>query len=144
MIKIEGKNMINLQPTICNLCGGEVEYMSNAVIYGKQYGSGYCYRCRACKAYVGTHERRPREAFGILANAAMREWKMKCHSVFDRLWQSKTERFRYRSKYYNALAEKLNIDKKYCHFGYFDTPMLRQAYGIIISGELERAVSQDD
>ena len=129
--------MINLQPTECNLCGGAVEYVSNAAIYGRKYGSGYCYRCRGCGAYVGTHKKRPKEALGILANAEMREWKMKCHAVFDILWQSESERYRYRSKYYGALAEKLNISKKCCHFGYFDMPMLKQAYNIIISGELE-------
>ena len=130
--------MIDLQPTKCNLCCGDVDYISNAAIYGgRRYGSGFCYRCRGCKAYVGTHERRPKEAFGILANAEMRDMKMKCHSVFDNLWQFRDERYRYRSKYYNALAEKLEIDKKNCHFGYFDMTLLKRAYEIIISGELE-------
>jgi uncharacterized protein with PIN domain len=72
-----GKPMVNLQPTKCNLCGGRVEYISNAEIYGRIYGSGYCYRCRNCGAYVGTHERRPKEAFGILANEEMRKMKIK-------------------------------------------------------------------
>ena len=129
--------MVNLQPTECNLCGGAVEYIPNAKIYGRAYGSGYCYRCRDCNGYVGTHKRRPWEAFGILANDEMCEWKRKCHIVFDNLWQDKTERFRYRSRYYNALAKKLNINKKNCHFGYFDVPLLKKAYEIIINGELE-------
>lgn len=45
----------------CNLCGGEVEYVSNEVVYGKRYGSGFCYRCKSCGAYVGTHEPRSLE-----------------------------------------------------------------------------------
>ena len=48
--------MIDLYPKVCNLCGGPVEYVSNAMIYGRQYGSGFCYRCQSCGAYVGTHK----------------------------------------------------------------------------------------
>jgi hypothetical protein len=131
--------MIDLQPTICNLCNGDVEYISNASIYGRTYGSGYCYRCRNCRAYVGTHERRPKIAFGILANEEMRKWKMKCHGVFDNLWQSRneSERQRYRKKYYEKLAEKLNIQPESCHFGYFDLTTLKQAYEILISGKIK-------
>lgn len=47
--------MINTHPTRCNICGGPVTYGSNARIYGKEYGSGYCYLCERCGAYVGTH-----------------------------------------------------------------------------------------
>jgi len=46
--------MIDLQPKKCNLCSDPVEYISNAKVYGRKYGSGYCYRCRSCNAYVGT------------------------------------------------------------------------------------------
>jgi hypothetical protein len=38
--------MIDLHPSSCNICGGETEYISNAGIYGKEYGSGKCYRHR--------------------------------------------------------------------------------------------------
>ena len=133
--------MIDLQPKICNLCGGAVEYISNAVIYGgRTYGSGYCYRCRDCGAYVGTHEHRPKEAFGILANAEMREWKIKCHAVFDSLWQSKPEKVRKlcRKIYYEMLAEALGISISACHFGYFDIALLKQAHEILISGKLTK------
>ena len=54
---------MNLQPTGCNICGGKVEYISNDKIYGRRYGSGYCYHCTKCGAYVGTHKSRPRIAF---------------------------------------------------------------------------------
>ena len=49
---------ICLYPKTCNICGGEVIYTTNDKIYGKRYGSGYCYLCTNCGAYVGTH--RPR------------------------------------------------------------------------------------
>ena len=39
---------MTLQPKVCNICGGDVEYITNDKIYGKKYGSGYCYHCTKC------------------------------------------------------------------------------------------------
>lgn len=117
--------MIDLTPTTCNLCNGKVIYISNAKIYGKKYGSGYCYYCTCCGAYVGTHAPRPKEAMGILANAEMRAWKHKCHDLFDPFWQSKKIK---RHLLYRRLAQELEIPVGDCHFGYFDTEMLQKAY----------------
>ena len=39
-------------PTVCNICGGKVSYVSNARVYGSRYGSGWCYLCESCGAYV--------------------------------------------------------------------------------------------
>ena len=33
------------RPTVCNLCGGRVEYVPNRKVYGIKRGSGWCYRC---------------------------------------------------------------------------------------------------
>ena len=33
--------MIDLKPIKCNLCGGDVDLISNSQIYGKEYGSEY-------------------------------------------------------------------------------------------------------
>jgi hypothetical protein len=74
---------IDLCPTKCNICGGKVVYTSNAEIYGKEYGSGKCYLCQNCRAYVGTHKPRPKEALGVLADGRMRKGKMCCHEIFD-------------------------------------------------------------
>ncbi len=81
-----------LRPTQCNICGGKVEYIPNKQIYGKPYGSGFCYHCCDCGAYVGTHRIRPKEAFGILANDEMRKMKMKCHDIFDKMWNTPQQR----------------------------------------------------
>lgn len=66
---------MDLHPTVCNLCGGSVVYTSNAEIYGREYGSGKCYLCTQCGAYVGTHKPRPQEALGLLADERMRKEK---------------------------------------------------------------------
>ncbi len=132
--------MINLQPTVCNICNGHVIYTDNSVIYGKPYGSGKCYLCTNCKAYVGTHEPRPKEAYGLLANKEMRDMKMKCHDLFDAQWKNEKkskDRHRARQNAYKNLAEKLNIPLDECHFGFFDIDMLTKAYNILLAASVQ-------
>lgn len=124
--------MINLYPTKCNLCSGEVVYTSNADIYGRAFGSGKCYRCLNCGAYVGTHKPRPREALGILANEHMRKEKIRCHELFDSMWKDKQNASKLRKELYWLLSRKLNITYEDCHFGYFGLDMLQKAYGILL------------
>lgn len=131
---------MNLHPTKCNICGGKVIYTSNSVIYGKEYGSGKCYYCTNCGAYVGTHIPRPEEAFGILANEEMRKMKKKCHNLFDKLWENEcnnTRKHLARRRAYRELAERLNIPVQECHFGYFDMDMLNKAY-VILKGDNQK------
>lgn len=135
---------VNLQPTICNICGGEVEYIENSKIYGKSYGSGWCYHCKKCGAYVGTHKPRPKEALGILADDEMKQWKMWCHNLFDRLWKGVPEYFKLdgtrvkavppkmkRGQAYKRLAKEMGIPESECHFGYFNVKQLKRAYAIL-------------
>ncbi len=123
---------MNTQPKICNLCGGKVIYCSNARVYhGRDYGSGYCYYCLDCGAYVGTHKPRPREAMGLLADEPMRKGKKMCHALFDPIWQGQKNSHRARENAYRWLAEQMRIPVESCHFGYFDIHQLRQAYRIL-------------
>lgn len=126
--------MIDLHPTTCNICGGKVIYTSNTAVYGRRYGSGMCYLCTKCGAYVGTHEPRPKEALGILSNKEMRSMKMTCHNLFDALWKGKPSKGSGRSprrKAYRWLSDQLGIPEEECHFGYFDMNMLQRAYSLL-------------
>lgn len=113
---------------MCNLCGGIVRYTSNEEVYGRKYGSGFCYLCTQCGAYVGTHKPYPEVALGILANDEMRRAKIICHNAFDAMWRGKKHAQSKRNRAYEELARALKIDAEQCHFGYFDIPMLRRAY----------------
>ena len=124
--------MIDKYPTTCNLCGGKVIYTSNAQIYGKEYGSGKCYLCTSCGAYVGTHKPRPREALGLLADARMRAGKQMCHAVFDSKWKGKPKAHKKMQDLYRWLAQRMDIPIDDCHFGYFDLTQLRKAYKILL------------
>lgn len=124
--------MIDLHPTKCNICGGEVIYTSNADIYGKEYGSGMCYLCTSCGAYVGTHKPRPREALGLLADYRMRKGKMACHEIFDAKWRGKPKARKKRKDLYHWLSIRLGIPIEECHFGYFTLDQLRKAYRVML------------
>lgn len=135
---------VDLHPTICNICGGEVEYIENSKIYGRSYGSGWCYHCKECDAYVGTHKPRPKEALGILANDEMKKWKQWCHREFDALWRGVPAYIKLdgtkvkavkpkmsRGQAYAKLAKEMCISQRDCHFGYFDVQELKRAYAIL-------------
>ena len=127
--------MIDLHPTKCNICGGDVIYTSNSVIYGgREYSSGKCYLCTNCHAYVGTHKPRPTEALGLLSNKEMREKKMRCHDLFDTLWKNEPTSMKRRiarKAAYQKLSNMMDIPVEECHFGYFDLKQLEKAYAIL-------------
>ena len=125
--------MIDIHPTICNICGGKVVFSSNSVIYGREYGSGKCYICQNCGAYTGTHKPRPREALGLLADEKMRKGKVMCHKLFDARWRGKPKAQKKRRDLYSWLAGKMELSVDDCHFGYFDIHQLRKAYRILLS-----------
>lgn len=106
-------------------------YCSNARIYGRKYGSGYCYLCEQCGAYVGTHKPRPREALGLLANERMRTGKKMCHALFDPFWKGKPKARKKRNDLYRWLANEMGIPVEDCHFGHFDIEQLIKAYNIL-------------
>lgn len=122
---------IDLHPTVCNICGGEVILISNALIYRKPKGSGKCYVCTCCGARVGTHIKKPSEAYGILSDREMRKARMRCHELLDIHWRHKKHRVRYRSAMYKWLAKKMQIDVKACHIGRFDMEKLNMAIEIL-------------
>lgn len=124
--------MIDKYPKTCNLCGGPVIFTSNAVIYGREYGSGRCYLCTKCGAFVGTHKPWPREAMGLLADERMRKGKKLCHSLFDPFWRGKPKAQKKRQDLYFWLSKELDIPFEDCHFGHFDLERLRAAYRILL------------
>lgn len=135
--------MIDKYPKTCNLCGGSVIFTSNAVIYGREYGSGRCYLCTKCSAFVGTHKPWPREAMGLLADARMRKGKKLCHSLLDPFWRGKPKAQKKRQDLYFWLSTQLDIPFEDCHFGHFDLERLRAAYRIL-SGIQGREMRYDN
>lgn len=106
-------------PTTCHYCGSIVEYTTNDVIYGRNYGDWpYVYRCTSseCDSYVGVHQH-TKIPLGTLANKATREARKQVKPLFNELWQNGGMT---RSAAYKWLAGELGIPTSQCHFGMFD------------------------
>lgn len=126
---------------ICPYCNGEAILESTTKIYSRDYGLAYiCKNYPICDAYVGVHNETTKP-LGRLANAELREWKKKAHSVFDPLWKRKLQKRRqergeyYKKKYarsagYRWLAEQLGIERKDCHIGMFDVDLCKRVVEI--------------
>lgn len=88
--------------------------------YGINYGP--IWTCVPCGAWVGCHKGTTK-ALGGLANAELRQWKMKAHAAFDSLWKRKiakegcSKRFA-RTAGYRWLSEQLGIPFEKTHIGY--------------------------
>ena len=70
----------------CPYCGKEAKWTSNEVVYGKKYGKSFmCYWCEGCNDYVGCHNNTTKP-LGTMANKELRILRIKCHKLFDKLW----------------------------------------------------------
>lgn len=92
----------------------------DAYPYRADYGPMWV--CTPCGAYVGCHKGTT-NALGALANAELREWKMKAHAAFDPLWQAKLKRdgcskSKARKAGYLWLSSQLGIPPEKTHIGY--------------------------
>lgn len=114
----------------CPYCGGKVIYATNARIYhGRIYGNGKCYFCTHYRVSVGVHGKHAtRRPLGMLANERMRSLKQACHSLFDPVWRYQPI---HRGSCYRMLANKMQINVKQCHFGWFNEEDLARALAIL-------------
>ncbi|KUZ70708.1 hypothetical protein WI38_32700 [Burkholderia ubonensis] len=105
-------------PTTCRYDGGPVEMVSNAEIYGREYGEWpWAFLCRTCRAYVGMH---PFTSIplGTLADAPTREARKRAKAAFNPTWDSGGMT---RTDAYAWLAAQLGIENvEECHIGWFD------------------------
>lgn len=106
------------KPTICRYCGSPVVFTSNAEIYGREYGTGKCYLCRNCRAFVGVHPG-TNIPLGTLANNELREWRKQAHYWFDQIWKNPT-RITTRYKAYEWLSNELGLPRAKTHIGMFE------------------------
>ncbi|MFY9480251.1 MAG: zinc-finger-containing protein [Aquabacterium sp.] len=113
-------------PTTCRHCGAEVNLVSNAEIYGREYGEWpWTFMCQGpnCRAYVGLH---PFTGIpmGTLATAPIRNARKAAKDLFNPLWQSGQMT---RDEAYAWLAGELGIaNVEHCHIGWFDVEQCNQ------------------
>ena len=87
----------------CPYCNKEAAWVSNEVIYGKQYGKSnhMAWWCKPCDAYVGCHCN-TKTPLGTMANAELRKWRTKTHMRIDPMWRC--EKYN-RKKIYQMLKD---------------------------------------
>lgn len=102
----------------CPYCGANAVLKKGNYVYGKNSKEEYLYVCTnypECDSYVGVHAgtKLPK---GTLANAELRNKRIKTHKVFDQLWKSElmTKKEAYRWMTY---VTGLPVDM--CHIGKF-------------------------
>ena len=77
----------NIYPVICPYCNiPAVLVPDSEVYYGRSYGRNV-WLCRTCGAKVGCHKG-GKTPLGRLSNARLQKLKIRCHSLFDALWES--------------------------------------------------------
>jgi hypothetical protein len=107
---------------VCPYCNKATKYVNDSRVYGRSYGS-YVYVCFPCKAWVGVHKN-TRVSLGRVSKEKLRELKMKAHNRFDLIWKEmmlfRISKQVARCTAYEYMAEKMGIDVKECHVGYFD------------------------
>lgn len=98
----------------CPYCNEESSFVDSKIVYSKSYGM--IYYCEDCQAWCGVHGH-GKKALGRLANKELREWKIKAHEQFDKLWRG--NKVMNRKLAYKYLSDHLRIPKQYTHIGMF-------------------------
>ena len=127
-------------PELCPHCGSRVHIVSNAELYGRQYGTWpWAYACEdstRCGAYVGLH---PFTAIplGTLATKPIREARKLAKAIFNPLWQ---QHGMTRTAAYAWLAQQLGIaNVQECHIAWFDEAMCRRVVAVCGSHQGRKA-----
>jgi hypothetical protein len=121
-------------PTACPKCSAPVELVSNAVIYGREYGEWpWIFNCTSCDCRVGLH---PFTGIplGHMADAPTREARKSVKNGFNALWNRKGTPFKTRTDAYHWLAGAMKLPVSECHFGMFDIRQCQQAAEAIRNG----------
>ena len=125
-------------PSVCRYCFGQVRLADNAEVYGRSYGEWpYLYRCDACDAHVGLHPHTD-IPLGLLADKRLREARRRNKKSFHALMHSAGID---RTSAYRWLACKMGIERKQCHWGWFNADQCREA-GEICRKELRRMTKE--
>ena len=78
-----------MENQICPYCGGKVVLRSSLEIYKRDYGYVWvCENYPNCDSYVGCHSGGTK-ALGTVADAELRELRIKVHNRLDPFWKFK-------------------------------------------------------
>lgn len=128
----------------CYICGGEVIYTGNEIVYNQPKGLGMCYYCTDCKALVLCKNKKEKLADGtlvyspqgILGDKETRQLRAKCHQILDTKWRIQSTMKR--STAYRKLAVGMGIPPETCHFGWMNKEQIYYALDVLVLTEWTR------
>lgn len=103
---------------ICPYCGAMAVLRDGTYVYGDRSRGEMLYVCSnypKCDSYVGVHHGTDRP-MGTLANAELRNKRIKTHRLFDQIWQSKLMT---RKEAYRWMEYFMGLSKRDSHIGKF-------------------------
>ena len=103
---------------VCPYCGRKTIVKHKSYVYSdKKLGidKGLIRICIPCEAFTTCDKFGKTRA--SLANQELRQIRMKTHNVFDKIWQ---KGIMSRSDAYRWLCDRMGIEDKYCHIGFFN------------------------
>lgn len=103
---------------ICPYCDQPAELVTGQDVYPhrRDLWTKRFWACDPCDARCGCHGNTD-QPLGRLANAELRQARMRAHAAFDPIWKRGKKG---RSAAYKWLADQLGIEPKDCHIGMFD------------------------
>lgn len=108
----------------------------------RQYPKGATWCCTeaGCGARVGVHRDSTRFApLGYPARTELRVARVRCHAMFDPLWQGPDAIFPRRLDAYAWLADALVMGVNRCHFAEFDLGTCARAEELIVNLKASKA-----
>lgn len=132
---------LNAQETLdtpCHLCGGEIIYTENKIIFNENKGLGVCYYCTGCEAMTSCHKKKEKlkdgtyvhSPMGIVAGKEMRQLRLRCHQLLDVKWR--INRTMKRSTAYHKLAIGMGIPYNTCHISWMNEEQLLYALDVLM------------
>lgn len=142
----------------CPYCGARAELVAGSDLYPHRPDLHELkfWACAPCEAHVGCHkagswtfDAKGHRVFsdgtlplGRLADAALRQAKLRVHRAFDPLWQGASQQGAARLAAYAWLAQAMDIDKNECHIGAFDLVACERA-AVLAEARLARLQAGD-
>ena len=106
----------------CPECDGKMSLRNSK--HGPFYG---CSNYPQCKAAHGAHP--DGKPLGVPANKETKQWRIKAHDAFDKLWNFPGGR-KHRGAAYGFLRRKMGLTHEECHIGKFDQQQCEQVIAV--------------
>lgn len=124
----------------CPYCGAAAVLREGAYVYGERSKGELLYVCAnypKCDAYVGVH-RGTRRPLGTLADAELRNKRIRAHKLFDQIWQNGLMT---RKEAYRWMEYFMGIPKDTGHIanfsGYRCEELMKKCRQILINNHIE-------